>query len=230
MNQSPLRQARLTAGLTQQQAAAKLGVSQAYWALLEAGKRRLKKELAQKVVTLLKLRPTALPLEESSNAMNGANSESLARHLAALGYPGFSYLRSTRARNPAGVLLSALLCNDLEARVVESLPWLVLEYSDLDWDWLLAKAKQSDLQNRLGFVVSLARRAGAARRKDPARLAKLSEVESCLEQARLVREGTLCRESMSEAERRWLHRMRPPEAQHWNLLTDLTPELLRHAA
>ena len=226
MSQSPLRQARLAAGLTQQQAAAKLGISQAYWALVEGGKRRLTVDLAQGVVDLLRLRPTGLPLEESSNAMSGADSESLARDLAALGYPGFSYLRSIRARNPAGVLLSALLCNDLEARVVESLPWLVLEYSDLDWDWLLAKAKQSDLQNRLGFVVSLGRRAG----RDLATLAKLSEVEARLEQARLVREGTLCQESMSEAERRWLRRMRPPEAQHWNLLTDVTPELLPHAA
>jgi hypothetical protein len=35
---------------------------------------------------------------------------------------------------------------------------------------------------------------------------------------------------MTVAERRWLHNKRPPEAQHWNLLTDLVPEHLPYAS
>jgi hypothetical protein len=45
----------------------------------------------------------------------------------------------------------------LEVRVVEALPWLVAEYSDLDWAWLMREAKLGDVQNRLGFLVTLGR-------------------------------------------------------------------------
>jgi hypothetical protein len=37
---------------------------------------------------------------------------------------------------------------------------------------------------------------------------------------------TLCRESMTRAERAWLREHRPKSAEHWNLLTDLTVEQL----
>jgi hypothetical protein len=33
-----------------------------------------------------------------------------------------------------------------------------------------------------------------------------------------------------EALRRWLRQQRPPQAEHWNLLTDLRPEHLPYAA
>jgi hypothetical protein len=52
----------------------------------------------------------------------------------------------------------------------------------------------------------------------------LQQVETKLEHARLVREDTLCRESMPAAERRWLASNRSPLARHWNLLTGLTVE------
>jgi hypothetical protein len=58
----------------------------------------------------------------------------------------------------------------------------------------------------------------------------LAVVEQRLERARLVREDTLCRESMPQAERRWLGRARSPEAAHWNLLSDLRAERLPYAA
>src|ERR1700675_1132159 len=61
------------------------------------------------------------------------------------------------AENPAEVLLGALAQDDLEPRLVEALPWLVLRYSTLDWSWVVREAKVRDLQNRLGFVVGLAR-------------------------------------------------------------------------
>jgi hypothetical protein len=37
--------------------------------------------------------------------------------------------------------------------------WLPLAYPHLNWDWLTANAKLRDRQNRLGFVVVLARQA-----------------------------------------------------------------------
>jgi len=54
-------------------------------------------------------------------------------------------------------------------------------------------------------------------------------VERRLERSRLVREDTLCQESMTQAEQRWLRDRRSAQAQHWNLLTGLLPEHLRYA-
>jgi hypothetical protein len=97
--------------------------------------------------------------------------------LGALGYPGFSYLRGRRRRNPAEVLLEALNEPTLDARVAEGLPWLAMTYVDMDWDWLMRNAKVCDRQNRLGFAVSPANDVSEGR-KESERAGKL---RSCLE-------------------------------------------------
>ena len=126
------------------------------------------------------------------------------------------------------VLLSALSRDELDTRLVEALPWVVLKFSDLDWQWLTNAAKVNDLQNRLGFVTGLARRLAELRgERELADL--LAREELVLERSRLMREDTLCHESLTQAERRWLRKNRPAEAKHWGLLTDLTPEQLDHA-
>jgi transcriptional regulator with XRE-family HTH domain len=223
-----LRRARKAHGQTQQQVADTLGVSQAYWALLESGKRELTARLAERVTVLLDLPPTGLPVDR--DALSAASSASLVGQLGALGYPGFAYVRRRRKRNPAAVLVSALLSNDLEARVVEALPWLVLQYPGLDWEWVLTEVKLRDLQNRLGFVVGLAHELAATRANAGETGAVLSRVAARLERARLAREDTLCQESLSAAERKWLRKTRPQAAAHWNLLSDLRPEALPYAA
>ena len=100
---------------------------------------------------------------------------------------------------------------------------------DLDWDWLLDRVKVGDLQNRLGFVVSLARQVAERRGDDPA-AAALAAVQQRLERSRLVRQDTFCRESMLPAERRWLATARSDDAAHWNLLSDLSADRLPYAA
>ncbi len=40
---------------------------------------------------------------------------------------------------------------------MEALVWVAVTYADLDWDWVVRQAKVGDLQNRLGFLVTLAR-------------------------------------------------------------------------
>ncbi len=55
-------------------------------------------------------------------------------------------------------------------------------------------------------------------------------MRNLLERSRLVREDTFCHASLTEVEKRWLREKRPPEAQHRNLLTDLTVEQLPYAA
>lgn len=123
----------------------------------------------------------------------------------------------------------ALNESDLDSRVAEGLPWLVLRYADMDWDWLVQNAKLFDRQNRLGFVTTLALQL-AAKSSEPHRSRKLKEYAGVLDRSRLVREDTFCRDSLTEAERKWLRLNRPSEAKHWNLLTDMKAENLPHAA
>ena len=59
----------------------------------------------------------------------------------------------------------------------------------------MQRAKLHDLQNRLGFVVALARQV-AERKEQATTAATLAAVEQQLEPSRLAREDTLCRESM----------------------------------
>src|ERR1039457_5870425 len=57
-----LRLARETVGFTQQQAAKQFGVSQAYLALMETGRRRVTEEVGLKMMDLYPLGPTVLSL------------------------------------------------------------------------------------------------------------------------------------------------------------------------
>ena len=222
MTAEMLRAARLQKGWTQDQAAHEFGVSQGYVALLEGGARQPSERLRLVMVKKLGLPPTAVPLVEG----RPADSDSLAADLADLGYPRFEHLVRARrvTRNPAAVLLDALQVEHLEARTVEALPWLVATFPDLDWDWLVPRAKALDLQNRLGFVVTLARQL-VERSKSPT-AEPLRARELGLERSRLVREDAFGRSSMTEAERRWLRTNRPESAARWNVLSNLTAEHL----
>lgn len=152
---------------------------------------------------------TALPVKRSIKKLQPAAGDNLASLLATLGYPGFAYLNPGRLKNPAEVLLKALAAKDLDGRLAEALPWVPFNYTDLDWQWLVREAKVHDLQNRLGYVTNVARIV-AERLGEYDKAAKLRAQAAKLERSRLVRQDTLCRESMTEAEKRWLQNNRPP--------------------
>ena len=227
MHRPWLREARRRKGWTQREAATRLGVSQTYLSLVENGRRALSKPLARKVQRDFEVPATELPVESTHASPN--NPQAVANALAALGYPGFTHLRRGRRVNPAQLLLTALRMPDLEPRLAEALPWVAWQHPTLNWQWLLAQARLHDLQNRLGFIVALARQV-AERHGQSDTAAALGAVERQLEPSRLVREDTLCHESMTHAERRWLRQRRPAAAQHWNLLTGLVPEHLSYAS
>jgi len=221
------RTGREKAGLTQVAAARCLNVSQPYLSQLETGLRVASAMLARKAAKLYELPPTALPLPEPLQ-VQGVSPDDLQRKLASLGYPGFEHVRSKMVGNPAEVVLSAVVKRDLDTRLVEALPWVLSAYTDLNWEWLRDRAKLNNAQNRLGYLVHLAEQTARALPERRSAVQILSRWENELEEARLAREGTLCRDSMPERERNWLRTNRPEAAVHWSLLTSLTAEQLAY--
>jgi transcriptional regulator with XRE-family HTH domain len=220
---------REKAGLTQVVAARALDVSQPYLSQLETGLRVASADLARKAAKLYELPPTALPLPERLD-VRGIPPDELQRQLAFLGYPGFEHVRSKAVSNPAEVVLHAVVKPDLDTRLVEALPWVLGTYTDLNWEWLRGRAKWNNAQNRLGYLVHLAEQTARVLPERQGAVQVLARWEKELEEARLAREGTLCRDSMPESERTWLRSNRPEAAVHWSLLTGLTAGQLPYAA
>lgn len=227
MTGQALKKARCERALTQKEAAARLGVSQPYLALLENGKRDVTPQLARKAVRVLHVRPTFVPCDK--NACNRrVTTDSLARRLSALGYPGFKYMRAGWTRNPAEVLLDALQQDQLDSRVAEALPWVLLNYADLDRDWLLREARMRDLTNRLGFVVSLAMQVEKQRGgSTTAVYQRLEELERLLKKSRLEAEY-IFGPRLTTRQQEWVRQNRSKQAEQWHVLTTWRPEHLQY--
>lgn len=196
--------------LTQVDAATLLGVSQPYLSLLEKGARPLTATLRTRMKTLR-------PADRESSFDDRSRAK-----LNALGYPGFAHVPPVRPKpSPDALLLSILARPNADARVVEALTWLVREYArQMDLHWLVRQAKLQDLQNRLGFLLQMS---GV---ETPEVLSAVHE----LERARLLREATLCWDSMPAPTRAWMRTHRSALAKHWNILTRWTRGSLDHAA
>jgi transcriptional regulator with XRE-family HTH domain len=221
MRPQELKAARLNKGWGQTQAAARVGISQAYLNMLENGKRRFTAKLARRFVLTYGLSPESLPVSEDFVPAT-VDDQRLAESLARLGYPGFAYLRThTLKKNPSEVLLTALVQERLEARVAEALPWVALVYWQGATTWLVEQARKLNLQNRLGFVVSLARQVSERDPQNDQRTHALRDLEATLDESRLAKEDAFYRPPRTEGEREWLLQNRSEEARHWNLLTDL---------
>jgi transcriptional regulator with XRE-family HTH domain len=219
MTGSEVRQARKTRGWTQSELGRRLRVSQGYVSLIESNRRRLPRHLSITLVRLLGLPPSNLPV----GAQAPLPQDQTVRGLAALGYPGFAHLTRKRTLNPAELLLRTLRSETVEARVVEALPWVLVKFPDLDWPWLVRHVKLHDLQNRLGFVVTLARQL-AERRDDSTTATTLRTWEQTLEPSRLQKEDEFAGSALTDAERRWLRANRSAEAAHWNVLSNLSAD------
>lgn len=221
-----LKAARLNTGWSQQEAAARLGVSQPYYSQMERGYRPLPGRLVSRAIRILHLPPTALPLPPLATQFAPVAPDELASALARLGYEGFAHLnKRVKAHNPAYLVVCTLVHPDLEVRIVEALPWILSTFHDLDWIWLIAQCRLLNIQNRLGYLVVLASQLG-----NSAADVNLKNALFHLEESRLVVEGTLCRQSMPTAERDWVRRHRSSEAAHWSILTTLTADQLSYAA
>ena len=224
MTGQTLRQARTDVGMSQVEAAAQLGVSQTLLSLMEKGERSVTPAVAQRAVTHLHATPELLPVSTKTRH----SDDQLAADLGALGYPGYGYLRS-QPRNPAEVFFDALDRPDLDARLVEALPWLPLRYSNMDWNWLTTQAKVHNRQNRLGFVVALSAKVAKKHAKRDV-VKRLSQVVKTLEEGRLAKTDTLCQESWPPSQRKFAHNQRSVLAAHWKLDTRLTEKNLAYFA
>ncbi len=227
MKAHEFRSARLAKGWTQRQAAARLGVTQAYLNYLEHGKRRLTPHLVRRAASVYGLSPTSLPVTNEF-ALFETSDQHLAEGLSTLDYPGFRYLRShTPKKHPNEFLLTALGQKSLDARVAEALPWVAANSAELN-SWLLENARKFNLQNRLGFVVSLARHA-ADRLNASSKTDELKQFEGLLDDSRLAKEDYFFRPPRTERETQWLRTNRTNDAVHWNLLSDMKPEHVPYA-
>ena len=230
MLSSTLRAARSRRNWTEARAAERLGLSQSYLAMLEGGQRRVTPKLVRRFKSVYGLPPTVLPTPDEFKPRVPVGSEEFVNEVSALGYPGFAYVKArVKERNPAETLVEALSQTSLEPRVVEALPWLLLTYWDMNLGWLVREAKLNNLQNRLGFVESLAE--GVSKRsasRDKERNRAFHELRDMLETGRLAREDTFLKPVNTEVEREWLRENRSDEARHWNLLTNWRPEHLQY--
>lgn len=219
-----LESVRKRQGISQVQAAKLLGLSQPMLSHMETGKRNVTLEVAQRAAEVFGGDPTALPVDP----LPRHSAEALASELGRLGYPGYAHL-SGQLRNPAELLLDVLDHADVDVRTTEGLPWVVFTYPHLNWPWLLREVKLRNRQNRLGFVVSLANKLA---HQDDAFLVwrALEPVLLELEDARLVKEDTLCQESWPQSRGAHVRAVRSKLAAHWNLVTKLTEADLGHYA
>jgi transcriptional regulator with XRE-family HTH domain len=226
MTGEALKAGRVEAKLTQGEAAAKLGLTQAYLSMIERGRRPVTEEVAGRAARVFRLPATALPMK--AGRQRALDVDGFKAELGAMGFPGFPLVRGRKPRyNPARLIFMAIDEDELDKSVVEALPWLVLKFADLDWEWLLREAKLHDRQNRLGFLVDVAEDV-AKKQGDAERRREFEKIKAVIEGSRLAREDTLAAEAMNKAERKSLRRNRPAEARHWNLLTDMEAKHLPH--
>jgi len=110
----------------------------------------------------------------------------------------------------------------LDGRVAEALPWVAMKYAQPE-PWLVENARKFNLQNKLGFVVTLARQL-AEKQGNEDRSRELRQLENFLDDSRLAKEDVFYRPLRTESEGKWLRNNRTEAAVHWNLLTDLRLE------
>jgi hypothetical protein len=144
-----------------------------------------------------------------------------------VGYPGFAYLRNRRPLNPAEVLLRALRAGDVDARMVEGTTLGAVEVPGSRLGVAPARSKRGRPSEPAGISGVGRPTTGRASRRNRSG-EELAEQEQTLEGSRLQREGAF-RESLTDAERRWLREKQPPHATHWNMFSTVNASELANA-
>jgi transcriptional regulator with XRE-family HTH domain len=224
MNATELLNARQTAKLEQIDAAKKLGISQPYLSLLESGKREITEKIALRAVKMFRLPPTSIPPKFNFEDSQPVSNEILREDIAALGFADFAgFKKKTRHKNPADVLFQAISKDNLDSETLKALPWLIVEFYDLKWEDVVKACKLNNLQNRLGFLISLAINI-AVKKGEFKKASSLSTIIAELEKSKLFREEYLCNSSPTPDEQTRFKSKRSKEAESWRIFTDLNIE------
>jgi hypothetical protein len=151
----------------------------------------------------------------------------MADALNLLGHPGFRTLfyglEEETPPDPAVVLVAILSCDDLDESIVEAIPWLILRFEHLDWDWIVREAVSRRIQNRLGFMVNLAAQVAAEGAVEQERLVFLTRLEERLFEFRIDAEDALCSRRLGNERKQRLRELRSSEARQWGILSALRP-------
>ncbi len=122
--------------------------------------------------------------------------------------------------DPLEFVLDALRTENLDQRVTDALPWVLVHRADLDYRRLTDEARLLNVQNRLGFLLEVTVEAARKLHSDGT-AARLEPWLVRLREARLYKEDTLCKRSLTQVERKRLRRSRPKAARFWRLFTDV---------
>lgn len=209
---------REKAGKTQLDAARAVGVRQPFVCAVEKGHRSVTPSLKN---WLYSVSPQARTTFVNTANQATLSSELMKEYLGQLGYPGFAYLAQVpRKVDPLLLVLDALKTEDLDQRVTEALPWVLAYRDDLDLRQLADNVRLCNLQNRLGYLLEVTvQAAGKSHFKDV--VARLEPWLSLLRHSCLFKEDTLCKQSLTQVERRRLRLRRSKAARFWRLYTDL---------
>ena len=111
--------------------------------------------------------------------------------LANLGYPGFRRSAQAPTQNPATLVLAAIVGTDVEVRVIEALPWLAIQYPQIDCEWLIRLLEPF----RGGVTTPILDDLPGDCHQEPEAVLKVSElgfpIETILDRARLARPSQL---------------------------------------
>lgn len=219
MNGDEFKRWREKANKTQVEAAQSVGVRQPFVCAVEKGHRPVTAALENWLYSVCPEALTAVPTSHTETSESGEHLKEL---LGSLGYPKFAYLaHKPQKADPRQVLFDALKTEDLDQRVTEALPWVVAHENKLDWRRLTDEVRLYNLQNRLGFLLEVTVEATKKLHLRNATV-RLEPWLHWLREARLYKEDTLCKKSLTQVERRRLRRGRSKAARFWRLYTDLS--------
>lgn len=213
--------------MPQKGVAERMGVSQSVISKIEAGTREPTATELWKLATLYK-KPLSYFFAEEKIRPLFITEEVVVWHIDHYGYK----LLVSRKVNAAKFQISleetilAVLQWFSSPRLLESLP-VLLYLNDVDTDELYGSAIKEGLQNKLGFIVSVA--------MECVNIQELSRLRKKLEWMKLAREESFNEhiDEMSEATLDYLRRTRDPLTAKWNLLDRLYSvdfkEIFKHA-
>ena len=207
MTGNRMQQFRQNSGWNQARLAARLGVAQAYVSMMEREDVRCRIAWRGGAICF-SCRPRFCRCPDKGAGQTGRRGLDC-RESRPVGISWFQVFVQARTKT-ASCRASSPGIGPPAARTEasEALAWLLLQFEDLDAAWLVGEAESPDLQNRLGFTVSLARNVAHHSPEFGHRSRSLKALEEKLKPSRLANEGTFGGGEMSQGMPAWVRKNR----------------------